>query len=165
VNAFFGWDFNSAEMLVKGDDVHPIDYANACPDVAVTSLHYYFPWAITALVRWSAYAVVTGRKTAIDLRTDRYFEIADDDTLDYDTKLEAYLGLADEHFETERYRDWCSENLPHLPEQVHDWVSGPDFDKLLVDTVQATYPVHEQDEFLAHFRGLLDLWARDNTPS
>jgi hypothetical protein len=165
VNAFFGWDFNSAEMLVKGEDVHPIDYANACPDVAVTSLHYYFPWAITALVRWSAYAVVTGRRTAIDLRTDRYFEIADDDTLDYDTKLEAYLGLADEHFDTERYRDWCSENLPHLDEQVYDWVTGPDFDSLLVDTVHATYPPHEHDQFLAHFRGLLALWATDNARS
>ena len=55
VNAFFGWEFNSCEMLVQGDDVYPIDYANACPDVAVTSLHYYFPWAITALVRWSVF--------------------------------------------------------------------------------------------------------------
>ena len=62
VNAFFHWEFNSCEMLVKGDDVHPIDYANACPDVAVTSLHYYFPWAITALVRWSTYCLVTGRR-------------------------------------------------------------------------------------------------------
>ena len=56
VNALFGWEFNSREMLVKGDEVYPIDYANACPDVAVTSLHYYFPWAIKALVRWSAYS-------------------------------------------------------------------------------------------------------------
>ena len=39
VNAFFGWEFNSAEMLVAGNEVYPIDYANACPDVAVTSLH------------------------------------------------------------------------------------------------------------------------------
>ena len=37
------------EMLVKfgddgaSDEVYPIDYANACPDVAITSLHYYFP--------------------------------------------------------------------------------------------------------------------------
>jgi hypothetical protein len=57
VNAFFHWEFNSAEMLVAGDEVYPIDYANACPDVAVTSLHYYFPWAITALVKWSAYCL------------------------------------------------------------------------------------------------------------
>ena len=62
VNAFFHWEFNSCEMLVKGDDVHPIDYANACPDVAVTSLHYYFPWAISALVKWSTYCLVTGRR-------------------------------------------------------------------------------------------------------
>ena len=164
VNGFFGWDFNSAEMLVKGDEVHPIDYANACPDVAVTSLHYYFPWAITALVRWSAYAVVNRRKPMIDLHTDRYFEIADDPELDYDTKLEAYLALADEHFETERYWEWCEDYLPHLPEQVHDWITGPDFDRLLTETVTGMYPAHEQEQFLAHFRGLLGLWAEDNKP-
>ena len=60
VNAFFRWEFNSCEMLVAGDDVYPIDYANACPDVALTSLHYYFPWAITALVRWSTYCAGDG---------------------------------------------------------------------------------------------------------
>ena len=96
VNAFFRWEFNSCEMLVVGDDVYPIDYANACPDVSVTSLHYYFPWAITALVRWSTYCVVTGRKVEVDLRTRRYFEIADDDSLSYDEKLDRYLALADE---------------------------------------------------------------------
>ena len=78
VNAFFQWEFNSAEMLVVGDEVYPIDYANACPDVALTSLHYYFPWAIKALVRWSTYCVVTGRKANVDLETARYFAIADD---------------------------------------------------------------------------------------
>ena len=61
VNAFFRWEFNSCEMLVKDGVVYPIDYANACPDVAVTSLHYYFPWAMKALLRWTAYCVVTGR--------------------------------------------------------------------------------------------------------
>src|SRR4051812_29065984 len=33
VNAFFRWEFNSCECLVRGGDVHPIDYANASPDV------------------------------------------------------------------------------------------------------------------------------------
>jgi hypothetical protein len=163
VNAFFGWEFNSAEMLVKGGEVYPIDYANACPDVAVTSLHYYFPWAITALVRWSAYCLVTGRRAHVDLQTRRYFEIADDAALDYDAKLKAYLALADEQFETDLYWQWCSENLPHLEEQVLDWVSGPGFDRLLRDTVNATYSPHEQEQFYAHFRGLLDLWVNDET--
>jgi hypothetical protein len=130
--------------------------------VAVTSLHYYFPWAITALVRWSTYALVTGRRTTVDLRTDRYFEIADDETLDYDTKLEAYLSLADEHFDTEHYREWCADNVPHLDEQVHDWVAGPDFDRLLTETVTGMYPAHEHERFLAHFRGLIGLWVSDN---
>jgi hypothetical protein len=163
VNAFFQWEFNSAEMLVRGDDVYPIDYANACPDVALTSLHYYFPWAITALVRWSTFCVVTGRRPLMDLRTDRYFAIADDPDRTYDEKLDAYLGLADEHFETERYHDWCSSALPDLDEQVYDWVTSPEFDRLLRDTVAATYPAHEFDRFLAHFRGFLDLWVADHS--
>ncbi len=161
INAFFGWEFNSAEMLVTGDEVYPIDYANACPDVAVTSLHYYFPWAITALVRWSVYCLVTGRRTTVDLHTDRYFAIADDQSLSYDAKLTAYLALANEHFETERYWQWCSEHLPHLPEQVHDWVTSADFDRLLRQTVAATYPAHEQEKFMAHFGGLVGAWAKD----
>ena len=161
VNAFFLWEFNSAEMLVTGDDVHPIDYANACPDVAVTSLHYYFPWALTALVRWSVYCVVTGRKQRVDLNTGRYFDIADNDGLTYDEKLEAYLAIADEHFETERYWDFCDQHLAHLPEAVLEWVTSDDFDRMLRDTVAATYPAHEQEQFLAHFRGLVGLWVSD----
>jgi len=162
VNAFFRWEFNSAEMLVTGDEVYPIDYANACPDVAITSLHYYFPWAITALVRWSTYCVVTGRRSAVDLQTSRYFAIADDPDRTYDEKLDAYLALADEYLESEKYWDWCSSHLPHLEEQVHEWVSSDDFDKLLRDTVAATYPPHEHEQFHDHFRGLIDLWVTDN---
>jgi len=163
VNAFFGWEFNSCEMLVKGDSVHPIDYANACPDVAVTSLHYYFPWAISALVKWSAYSLATGRRTKVDLHTKRYFEIADDESLDYDAKLAGYLALADEHFETAKYHEWCGKHLPHFDEQVVEWVSGRDCDRILRETVAATYPAHEQEKFLAHFRGLLGLWVTDQT--
>lgn len=162
VNAFFGWEFNSCEMLVKGDDVHPIDYANACPDVALTSLHYYFPWAITALVRWSTYCLVTGRQAFIGVRDPRaYFAIADDPDRSYDEKMQAYRLLADDEFETDRYWEWCEQHLAHLPERVLEWVASPDFDKLLVETVRATYPEHEHEQFLAHFRGLTGMWVKD----
>ncbi len=161
VNAFFGWEFNSAEMLVAGDQVHPIDYANACPDVALTSLHYYFPWAITALVRWSAYALVTGRRGQVDLHTRDYFDIADDESMTYDDKMRAYRELSERYFESDRYWDWCSEHLAHLPAAVLEWVDSQGFDDLLVETVKATYPVHEHDHFVAHFRGLVGLWIGD----
>ncbi|HEY0238367.1 MAG TPA: hypothetical protein VGC37_06975 [Friedmanniella sp.] len=165
VNAFFRWEFNSAEMLVAGDEVYPIDYANACPDVAVTSLHYYFPWAMTALVRWSVYCLATGRHAGVDMNTADYFAIADDPERTYTEKIDAYLALADAYFETERYADWSAGHLPHLEEQVHDWVTSPEFDRMLLDTVRATYPPHEHERFLAHFRGLVDLWARDQSSS
>ena len=159
VNAFFAWEFNSAEMLVAGDEVYPIDYANACPDVALTSLHYYFPWAIKALVRWSAYCLVTGRKGTVDLHTERYFEIADDPSLSYEAKLDEYLELADQYFETDKYWAFCAEHLAHLDAAVLAWVRSGEFDRLLVKTVQATYPAHEHEAFLAHFRGLTKAWA------
>jgi hypothetical protein len=38
---------------------------------------------------------------------------------------------------------------------------GPTFDELLVDTVRAVYPAHEHDAFVAHLRGLVSLWTRD----
>ena len=159
VNAFFAWEFNSAEMLVAGDEVYPIDYANACPDVAITSLHYYFPWAIKALVRWSVYCLVTGRKAMIDLHTERFFEIADDPSLPYEAKLEEYLEIADDYFETDKYWAFCAAHLGHLDAAVLDWVRSDAFDRLIVDTVRATYPPHEHDRFLGHVRGLTKAWA------
>jgi len=161
VNAFFRWEFNSCESLVRGAEVYPIDYANACPDVALTSLHYYFPWAMSALLRWTAYCVITGRRAQLDLDTSRYFAIADSEELSYPDKLAGYRRLADDYFEAERYADFCASRLRHVDEMVYDWVRSPEFDALLLRTVRATYPPAEHDRFVAHFRGLLGAWVRD----
>jgi hypothetical protein len=163
VNAFFRWEFNSCENLVAGTEVHPIDYANACPDVALTSLHYYFPWAMAALVRWTVFTLVTGRKPRFDLSMAQYFAIADREDLSYGEKLGAYRKLADEYFETDRYLDFCASRLSHLDAVVLEWVASPEFDALLVETVRATYPPAEQERFVAHFRGLVGLWVTDAT--
>jgi D-ala D-ala ligase C-terminus len=161
VNAFFRWEFNSCESLVRGPDVYPIDYANACPDVALTSLHYYFPWAMTALLRWTVFCIVTGRRTRLDLDTSRYFAVADREDLSYMDKLAEYRRLADEYFEADRYGEFCASRLAHVDEMVYDWVSSAEFDALLVDTVRAGYPPAEHDRFLAHFRGLIGAWIND----
>ncbi|WP_375422792.1 RimK family alpha-L-glutamate ligase [uncultured Friedmanniella sp.] len=161
VNALFRWEFNSCEMLIQGDTVLPIDYANACPDVAVTSLHYYFPWAMASLVKWTAFCAATGRQARLHVDTAPWFAVADDPGLDYAAKLARYQQLADDHFDTERYRAFCAEALPDIDRLVLDWVSSPDFDRVLVQTVQATYPAAEHERFLAHFRGLVGLWVSD----
>jgi hypothetical protein len=131
--------------------------------VALTSLHYYFPWAMKALVKWCVFALVTGRRPKLDLETDRYFAIADEPGTSYQEKLAAYRALADAYFETERYQDFCASRLPHLDQIVLDWVAGPDFDRLLVRTVRSVYPAHEHDTLIAHLRGLLHLWVRDES--
>jgi hypothetical protein len=163
VNAFFRWELNSCETLVKDGEVYPIDYANACPDLALTSLHYYFPWAIKALVKWCVFVLVTGRRPRLDLETDRFFAIADEPGASYADKLAAYSELADAYFESERYHDFCASGLSHLDEIVLDWVAGPDFDRLLIQTVRSVYPAHERDHFIGHLRGLLGLWVRDES--
>jgi hypothetical protein len=163
VNAFFKWEFNSCETLVKGGEVYPIDYANACPDVALTSLHYYFPWAMKALVKWCVFVLVTGRRSKLDMETDRYFAIADQAGMSYSEKLDAYRALADGYFDSERYQDFWAGKQAQLDDIVLDWVAGPAFDELLIQTVKLVYPAHEHDKFIAHLRGLLGLWVRDET--
>jgi hypothetical protein len=158
VNAFFRWEFNSCESLVRGADVYPIDYANASPDVALTSLHYYFPWAICALVRWCAFCVAQERRMRIDVDTRPWFELGDAD-LPYEEKLRAYRALADGHFDTEAYEEFRDGPLAHLDEAAHDWFTSDEFDRVLVETVQSTFPAHEQERFVAHYRGLLAAWA------
>jgi hypothetical protein len=160
VNAFFRWEFNSCESLVRGDDVYPIDYANACPDVSLTSLHYYFPWAMTALLRWTVFCVATGRRPRLDMDTAAYFAVADSDRT-YREKLQEYRRLADDYFEIEKYREFCEKSLGTVDEIVYEWVTSEEFHSLLRETVRAHYPVHEHEKFLAHFGGLIDAWIRD----
>ena len=116
---------------------------------------------MAALVRWSVFTLVTGRKYYLHLESAKYFAVADREDLSYSEKLAAYRRLADEYFETERYWDFCASRLAHLDEVLLEWVDGAEFDTLLVETVKASYPAHEQDRCVAHFRGRGGRWVRD----
>jgi len=161
VNAFFRWEFNSCETIVKDGVAAPIDYANASPDVALTSLHYYFPWAIRALVRWSAFCVVTRRAMRVDLDTHTYFAVGDRDDLSYDDKLREYRRISDAYFESARYEEFITETIGRLDEICLEYFESPEFDALLVDTVRTTFPAHEHEQFVAHYRGLVGAWTVD----
>jgi hypothetical protein len=161
VNAFFRWELNSCEVIVRGGDAHPIDYANASPDLALTSLHYYFPWAIRELFAWTAFCAVTRRRMRVFQDHGRYVEIGDDPALSYEQKLERYRALTDDYFQTDAYRAFREESLPHLDESMVELVESSPFDELVVTTVQSTFPAHEHEQFVEHYRGLVRAWARD----
>ncbi len=161
VNAFFLWEFNSCETLVKDGEVFPIDYANACPDVSLTSLHYYFPWAIKSLIKWSLFCAVTDRPMQIEMTMKRYFEVGDRDDLSYEEKLEHYARLADQHFQSAQYHEFLEKHISEIDDVMVEYVASNEFDRLLVETVRSTFPPHEHDKFIAHYRGLLSLWVRD----
>src|SRR5215218_9874985 len=134
VNAFFRWEFNSCETLIRDGEVYPIDYANACPDVSLISLHYYFPWAIKALLRWCVFCCATARPMRVAMAPEPWFELGDGD-LSYEEKLAGYRKLADADLEAEAYAEFCDSQLPHVDEAMAEYIGSGDFDALLVDTV------------------------------
>jgi hypothetical protein len=160
VNAFFRWEFNSCEMLVRDGEVHPIDYANACPDVSLISLHYYFPWAIAALLRWCVFCCATGRRMHVELDPEPWFDAAATDGA-YEGRLDRYRSLADAYFEVERYQEFCARHLSHVDAAMVEYIDSQAFDDLLVDTVTRAFPTHEHEHFVAHYRGLLGAWVAD----
>lgn len=87
--------------------------------------------------------------------------MADDPELTYQAKLMRYQQLADQHFQKERYLDFCATSLPDIDDMVLEWVTSADFDRMLTETIIQTYPEHEREWFLGHFRGLIGLWVSD----
>lgn len=164
INAVFRWDFNSCEAILKDGILWPIDFANATPDIAVTSLHYYFPWAIKALLAWSVYCLMSERSVRITMDLDRWFEIADSER-SYGEKLAAYERLADEHFETERFEAFRAEQLAGLDEAMWELVGSDEFKKIIETTVRSTFPAAEHDHFIGHYLGILEHWHEAENPN
>jgi hypothetical protein len=158
INAFFRWDFNSCEAILKEGVFWPIDFANACPDIAVTSLHYYFPWAIKSLLAWSIFCTVSHRPMHITMDIAPFFQVADSD-LSYDDKLTRYEELADLHFQAGEFEEFRATSLAHLDETMWQLAQSEEMDRILLQTVQSTFPSHEHDFFIAHYRGLLRHWV------
>lgn len=161
INAFFRWDFNSCEAILKNGTLWPIDFANACPDIAITSLHYYFPWAIKALLAWSSFCLTTSRPMHITMDIEKYFKIADSER-SYEEKLVEYEKLADKHFQTARFEEFKAKHLKSLDEAMWHLAQTDEFDHILLETVRATFPTHEHEQYIAHYRGLLRHWVEAN---
>ena len=157
INAFFGWDFNSCELLRQDGVWHPIDFANACPDSQVTSLHYHFPWLIKANLRWSIFCAATDRSMRRNLDWAPFYAVADRD-IPYREKLSEYAKIAHERFETEKFREFCRKDLGHLDELAYEFFGSDIMRDAIRRKVTALFPAHEIDEFTELFWQRVQLW-------
>ena len=159
INGFFGWDFNSCEALRSNGDFIPIDFANACPDSQVTSLHFHFPWLIKAKIRWALFCAVTGRKMRPNLDWAPYFEIADTD-LPYRERLREYAAVSRQRLDVEGFQTFCAEHLAHLDVLTWQFFGTDQARDAVRQKVAALFPSHEVDQFSDHFWGLIQFWRK-----
>ena len=159
INAFFGWDFNSCEALHSKGIWQPIDFANACPDSQVTSLHFHFPWLIKANLRWSIYCAATDRSMHTNLNWENYFRIAAKD-MSFDEKLDEYSKLALDYFAYDDFLEFCDRHLSHLDEVAHEFFGSDIVRDAIRQKVVALYPAHEIDEFSEMFWNRIQEWRR-----
>ena len=159
INAFFDWDFNSCEALRQDGVWYPIDFANACPDSQVTSLHYHFPWLIKANLRWSIFCAATKRRMQTNLDWREYFNIGDQD-ISFEEKLAGYVRLARKHFDVDRFEDFCATNLGHLDEAAHEFFATEAARDAIRQKVTALYPAHEIESFTELFWNRVQEWRR-----
>ncbi|WP_428263365.1 ATP-grasp domain-containing protein [Haliangium sp.] len=159
INAFFGWEFNSCEALRSGDVFHPIDFANACPDFQVTSLHYHFPNMVKNMVRWSIFCAASKRPMRQNLDWEPFYAVAAKD-LPYRERLAGYAAIARERLDHDRFVDFCDRHLGHLDEVAWEFF-GTELAKSFVRAkVAALFPAHEVDRFTEHFWGLIKFWRK-----
>ncbi|MCC7141630.1 MAG: hypothetical protein IT349_05955 [Candidatus Eisenbacteria bacterium] len=159
INTFFGWDFNSCEALRKDGRWYPIDFANACPDSQVTSLHYHFPWLVVSNLKWSIFVAATKRKMRRTLDWDPYYEVAARG-LSFADRLDGYARIARQRLEADRFEEFCATHLRHVDEVAWDFF-GSDLAKDAVrQKVTALFPAHEIEEFTELFWKRIQLWRQ-----
>jgi hypothetical protein len=160
INAFFGWDFNSCEALLRDGAWYPIDFANACPDSQVTSLHYHFPWLIKANLRWAIYCAATRRRVRHNLDWGPYFAVAAED-LPYRDKLRRYALIARQTLEADAFGEFCERHLSHLDAVADDFFGSEQAHDAVRQKVAALFPAHEVEEFTALFYGRIQRWRAE----
>lgn len=164
INAFYGWDHNSCEaLLTPQGDFYLIDFANAYPDSSIISLHFHFPTLVKHMVKWMVFCAVTGRKKSYNFTRDwdSYFAIMRQPGLSYQQKLDRYSELADAHFETKKFEQFCQEKLADFDVKAFHFFSSKEFNAIIENEVKYYFKIGEEvPQKMAHYKGLHEFWLR-----
>ena len=165
INAFYGWDHNSCEVLLTQDkDVHPIDFANAYPDSSLVSLHYYFPELVKNTVRWLLFIVCTDRKKKIFGHDwNGYYEIlerAKKEDVSYQQKLDLYEELADLHYSTRDFYAFYEQALGVKFERAcYEFFASEEFEGIIEEEVSRYFKIpSEKPAKIEQYKNLHKIW-------
>ncbi len=167
INAFYNWDHNSCESLISKDDgkIYPIDFANAYPDSNIISLHFFFPELVKSMVKWLTYNAITGRTKPVFGRDwDDYHAIMDqanNENWKYMDKLNEYAAIADKHFSTYQFENFCNDSLSDFDIKALEFFESEQFEDIISESVKRYFKVpHEVPEKMMHYHGILKFWSK-----
>ena len=162
INSYHRWTYNSFEALIRNNSVHPIDFANGCPDSHFTSLHVHFPWLIVSLIKWLSFCVVTGKDLKIDIQNSRYLKVLNNSKMTQQEKYEFCADESHKYFETERFQAFCDENFPNINEQMIAFYDKH-FDEIIRHAIDwSDFPDDKKEEFVGYYQDMMTNLFRKN---
>ncbi len=164
INTFFGWDFNSCEAIRKDGHWYLIDFANACPDSQVTSLHYHFPWMVIANVKWSLYVAATKKKFRKSLDWEPYYEVLKSNST-LESRLAGYANIGNSRMETASFKEFCATHLKDVDRVAWEFFASEPARRAIRLKVEALFPPHEVEQFTELFWSRVQLWREHNPPA
>ncbi len=164
INTFFGWDFNSCEAIRKDGRWYLIDFANACPDSQVTSLHYHFPWMVIANVKWSLYVAATKKKFRKSLDWEPYYEVLKNNST-LENRLAGYANIGNARMETASFQEFCTTHLKDVDRVAWEFFASEPARRAIRLKVEALFPPHEVEQFTELFWNRVQLWREHNPPA
>jgi len=145
INSYHRWTYNSFECLLKDGKLHPIDFANACPDSQFISLHVHFPLLICSLLKWLAFCAITKKDMRIDLEMTRYLKYLNSENRSQMKKFEFCRRRSEEYFEIDAFKSFCHQNFKDLDDRMIAFYDAK-FDNILKFAIEfSNFPENEQN--------------------